>query len=98
MLIREAMHNALRHAAPTRLTVSLVFERKSLEARIEDNGAGFEPAKVRASNGGGHYGLIGMRERVEKLGGEFVLESALGKGTLVRLKIPGRSSGQRPNS
>ena len=88
MLIREAMHNALRHAAPTQLLVSLGFERGTLEARVEDNGCGFDPE--RAPNGNGHYGLIGMRERVEKLGGEFSLESAPGWGTKVRLKIPRR--------
>jgi signal transduction histidine kinase len=68
--------------------VSLGFERGTLEARVEDNGCGFDPE--RAPNGNGHYGLIGMRERVEKLGGEFSLESAPGWGTKVRLKIPRR--------
>jgi ligand-binding sensor domain-containing protein/two-component sensor histidine kinase len=95
MLIREAVHNALRHAAPTDLRVSLGFERWALEARIEDNGCGFDPAKVRSSNGSGHYGLIGMRERVVKLGGEFALESAPGEGTKVKLRIPAKARAVR---
>jgi ligand-binding sensor domain-containing protein/signal transduction histidine kinase len=88
MMIREAITNALRHAAPTNVTVSLMFDRESIEARVEDNGCGFDPARVRVANGAGHYGLIGMRERVEKLGGEYSLDSAPGKGTRVRLRIP----------
>ena len=47
----------------------------------------FDPAVILSSDGR-HYGLIGMRERVEKLGGEFLLTSAPGKGTQVHLSIP----------
>jgi ligand-binding sensor domain-containing protein/signal transduction histidine kinase len=87
MLIREALHNAVRHAAPKNLTVLLSFDRRGMHVTIEDDGCGFDPAAHLASDGH-HYGLIGMRERIEDLGGEFSLSSDRGKGTRVRLNIP----------
>ncbi|MGH9673744.1 MAG: sensor histidine kinase, partial [Bryobacteraceae bacterium] len=89
MLIREALYNAVRHAAPRSVSVAMRFEDGSLQVRVEDDGCGFDPAIAPA--GGGHFGLIGMRERVQKLGGEFQLTSARGKGTQVMLRVPWRA-------
>jgi signal transduction histidine kinase len=77
----------VRHAAPKNLTVLLSFDRRGMHVTIEDDGCGFDPAAHLASDGH-HYGLIGMRERIEDLGGEFSLSSDRGKGTRVRLNIP----------
>jgi ligand-binding sensor domain-containing protein/signal transduction histidine kinase len=87
MIIREALQNAVRHGAPKNLLVLLSFDRRNLRAAIEDDGCGFDPEITFASNGQ-HYGLIGMRERAEKLGGEFIVASSPGKGTQVRFSIP----------
>ena len=86
MSIREALHNALRHGAPKNLKVILSFDRVAVDIQIDDDGCGFDPSTIRFFHG--HYGLIGMQERVEKLGGEFHLTSAPGAGTRVRLTIP----------
>jgi signal transduction histidine kinase len=86
MSIREALHNALRHGAPKNLKVILSSDRVAVDIQIDDDGCGFDPSTIRSFNG--HYGLIGMQERVEKLGGEFHLTSAPGAGTQVRLTIP----------
>ncbi|HEX4946978.1 MAG TPA: two-component regulator propeller domain-containing protein [Blastocatellia bacterium] len=87
MIIREALQNALRHAAPQHLMIWLHFSRSGLEVKIEDDGCGFDPARLYSSNGD-HYGLLGMRERAEKMGGEFHLTSSHGNGTRVLLRIP----------
>jgi signal transduction histidine kinase/ligand-binding sensor domain-containing protein len=87
LLIREALQNAVRHAAPRRLQISLRFEPGALHLSIQDNGVGFD-SSVDQSEWSQHYGLVGMRERVERLGGEFTITSARGKGTQVRLRIP----------
>ncbi len=87
MVTREALQNAVRHAAPQQLSVVLSFDRRSLRVEIEDDGCGFDTSIIHSSNGR-HYGLIGMRERVEKLGGVFGLTSSPGKGTQVRFSIP----------
>jgi signal transduction histidine kinase len=76
----------MRHGAPKNLKVILSFDRAAVDIQIEDDGCGFDPSTIRSVNG--HYGLIGMQERVEKLGGEFQLTSAPGAGTQVRLTIP----------
>jgi signal transduction histidine kinase len=86
MLVREALQNAIRHAAPKNLSVRLRFERRRLSVEIEDDGRGFDCSAGLPADGH-HYGLIGMRERIEKLGGEFQLRSSPGQGTCVRLSI-----------
>jgi signal transduction histidine kinase len=87
MVVREALQNALRHAAPDNVSVSLSSDRHGLQVEIADDGRGFDPSILNTSNGQ-HYGLIGMRERAEKLGGRLFLTSATGKGTQVRLNVP----------
>jgi ligand-binding sensor domain-containing protein len=86
MLIREALQNAVRHAAPTELTVTVGFSQQELRIEVHDDGRGFESDA--AGNTEGHYGLLGMRERVSKLGGALDLESSPGHGTRVRLSVP----------
>ena len=86
LLIREALYNAARHGAPDRLSVMLRFEGDAVHVEIDDDGRGFDPSITREH--GHHYGLIGMQERAEKLGGECRVTSTPGKGTQVRLRIP----------
>jgi len=83
---QEATANAVKHGAARRIAIILDFTAAPrLRLAIEDDGAGFDPnAPVPA----GHFGLIGMRERVEKLGGEFHLRSESGKGTTVEVVVP----------
>jgi signal transduction histidine kinase len=87
LIIREAVLNALRHAAPTEVAITLAFHRDSLDVAVRDDGCGFDPVRVPSSDDH-HYGLIGMRERVARLGGRFALETSPGQGTLVRLSVP----------
>jgi ligand-binding sensor domain-containing protein/signal transduction histidine kinase len=87
MLIREALQNAVRHAAPKHLSITLGFARDQVHVEVADDGCGFNPSAIDTADGR-HYGLIGMRERVAQLGGEFHLASERGKGTRVRLSIP----------
>jgi signal transduction histidine kinase len=91
MIVREALQNSVRHAGPNSLSVFLSFDPKGVQVEVVDDGCGFDPSldgSTEASSNGLHYGLVGMRERVVKLGGEFVLRSAPGKGTRVRVNIP----------
>ncbi len=91
LLIREALQNGVRHASATSLAVRLRFERRALEVSVEDDGRGFDcsPSALDPTR---HYGLMGMRERVQKLGGEFDLTSAPGQGTSVGVRIPSRGA------
>jgi len=87
LVAREALLNALRHGSPTRIDLDLRYASGSLEMKIADNGCGFSTAAWENASGR-HYGLIGMRERAEALGGALSITSANRKGTVVGVKIP----------
>jgi signal transduction histidine kinase len=83
--LREAVLNAVRHSRANELSLSLRQTSLGLEAILRDNGVGFDAAAVEAHN---HYGLRGMRERIHKLGGQFSVHTAPGKGTEIAIVIP----------
>jgi signal transduction histidine kinase len=85
---QEAVVNAVRHARPRSVSVSLDFEPAHLTLRVVDDGQGFEPARMPASGGNGHYGLTSMRERAEQAGGRLSVESAPGRGTHIEATVP----------
>lgn len=91
MMAREAIYNAVLHARPTKIDVRVSFARAMLTLVVRDNGSGFDPASIRAHDSQ-HYGLVGMRERVQSVGGHFKLESTIGKGTDVQIQISRRVS------
>ena len=86
-IAQEAVTNVLKHAGASKIRVKLHMEARRLFLRIVDNGRGFEQQDAFSSQGG-HFGLIGMRERAERLGGELRLASQPGSGTEVEVKVP----------
>ena len=88
---QEAVHNALRHGAPTKVELVLVDDRGDgrIHLRVTDNGRGFFVGKQRGADEG-HFGLQGMRERTERLGGMFTITSRPGKGTVVEAMVERR--------
>jgi signal transduction histidine kinase/ligand-binding sensor domain-containing protein len=84
---REAIVNAARHAQADRISVELESSDSSLTLRVRDNGTGFDPGTV-GSDGASHYGLTGMRERAEDIGGHLSIESVEGRGTCVEARVP----------
>lgn len=78
----EALNNALKHAGATAVRVYIQADDHSATLEISDNGRGFDPREAAASGG---LGLVGMRERMEKLGGQLDIETAPGKGTTIRV-------------
>jgi NarL family two-component system sensor histidine kinase LiaS len=83
--LREAILNTVRHSRATELHLWLKTTDRGCEARLRDNGVGFDTASV---GGTGHYGLAGMRERIRKIGGTLTLDTAAGKGTDIKIRIP----------
>ncbi len=81
---QEALHNTVKHAQATRVTVHLRQEANWLRLEIRDNGRGFDPTADYA----GHLGLVSMRERVERLGGHFGVDSTPGEGTWICVHVP----------
>jgi signal transduction histidine kinase len=86
-IAQEAVTNVLKHAGATLIKLKLHMEARKLHLRIVDNGHGFEQ-KDAFSSLGGHFGLIGMRERAERLGGELHLATHPGEGTQVEVTVP----------
>jgi signal transduction histidine kinase/streptogramin lyase len=86
-IAQEAVTNVVKHAGANRIGIKLHIEARKLNMRIHDNGRGFETPDV-FSTRGGHFGLIGMRERAERLGGELRLASNPGEGTEVEVTVP----------
>jgi signal transduction histidine kinase len=91
MVVREALHNAVRHGQPTKVQLNITFGENECSVQIHDNGIGFDPALVLSSSNG-HYGLVGIRERIKRLGGNFVLNSRSGEGTDLSFRIPRKVS------
>lgn len=89
MIAREAVHNAASHATPTRVRLHLGFRENDLAVGVEDDGCGFEPDIIPADSM--HFGLVGMQERVARLGGTIRLNSVRSVGTTVTVCVPRNS-------
>ena len=94
MVIREAVYNGALHGKPRRIDIKLVYSRDALESSITDDGCGFDVV-ARKADGSQHYGIEGMRERVERMGGRIGIVSAPQQGTTVSFNIR-RSQLQSP--
>lgn len=84
---QEALTNVARHAKATRVEIALRCEGDHLELFISDDGIGFDPDEIRKSQARS-LGLIGMAERLSLVGGTLEIESAPGRGTRVRARVP----------
>jgi signal transduction histidine kinase len=84
---QETLNNVGKHAGASRVTVSLAAENGSVRLRINDDGVGFDPGEAAHLLSEGHFGLAGMRERVELVGGQLRIESVPGRGTTVAVEM-----------
>jgi signal transduction histidine kinase len=84
---QESLTNVGKHAGASRVTVSLAAENGSVRLRINDDGVGFDPETAGRMLREGHFGLAGMRERVEMVGGHLVVDSTPGQGTTVDVQM-----------
>ena len=82
---QEAVSNAVRHAAATRIRVTLDYDPDAAELAVEDDGRGFLHSAAFAANG--HFGLKGMQERADEIGGVLRVDSTPGKGTRISLHV-----------
>lgn len=85
---QEALTNVSRHAEASRVETTIQRLPKAVLMRIKDNGRAFDVNRALHPGKGESMGLLGMRERVEMVGGTFTVESAPGKGTTIQAQIP----------
>ncbi len=100
-IAQEALNNVIHHASAKHAMLQITFD-KEIKLEVTDNGAGFivpkSPTEFAPS---GHFGLLGMRERADLIGGRLEVESEIGKGTRLCVKIglsPGQSKKKRRSS
>jgi ligand-binding sensor domain-containing protein/signal transduction histidine kinase len=86
MTVREAVYNSVQHSGSSKVELDLRTLAEELEIVVADQGCGFAttPDTVAAD---GHYGILGMRERIQRMGGQMELTSACGAGTTVKLRL-----------
>jgi len=86
-IAQEALHNVVRHARPTRITIRLEESGSQIRMAIGDNGVGFVYTPSLSAEETAGFGLASMQTRIRALGGSFDIETAPGKGTLIKLTI-----------
>jgi signal transduction histidine kinase len=87
-VIQEALHNVAKHARATSVKIRLQDSGKIVRCSIVDDGVGFDPGSPRAEAQERGFGLLGMREKLQPLGGAVRIESAPGQGTKLSILIP----------
>jgi PAS domain S-box-containing protein len=95
LLFQEAVGNAFTHGSAKKVAVHVVFHKGRLDISIKDDGKGFIPDTAPGASTG-HFGLAGMRRRVQGLGGNLRIHSSPGAGTEIRLSSPLPHPGREP--
>jgi signal transduction histidine kinase len=91
MAVKEAIHNVIKHAHASGISMRITFTDEVLEISIQDDGCGFEPSNQTAG-----HGLSNMKHRLANIGGKCVIESQPGKGSTVRIRLHVRPFDQTP--
>jgi two-component system CheB/CheR fusion protein len=87
-IVQEAMNNVFKHAAASSVSVSVERRGDYVVAIVEDDGSGFDPEAPDNVEQQRRIGVAGMRERASIVGGELTIESSVGRGTTVRVRVP----------
>jgi signal transduction histidine kinase len=81
-LVQEALNNAVRHARARNARVRVAGSASGISIEVSDDGQGFDPQRARG------LGILGMEERVKRLGGSLAVRSAPGQGTVLTAELP----------
>lgn len=82
--VAEALTNIAHHAQARNVEVDVRLKAESVSVTVQDDGVGFEPSSIPS----GHYGILGIKERIRFVNGSFDIESTRDKGTVLRIEIP----------
>lgn len=88
MAVREALHNVVKHAQASTVTLAVRFDHRTLEIEVRDDGRGFDLEGVASSDLLDHDGLENMRQRMVEIGGTCAVDAGVGTGTRVRFRVP----------
>jgi signal transduction histidine kinase len=87
-IAREALRNAFSHSHARRIETEVAYGSNLFRLRVRDDGKGLDPKVLNRAEWIGHWGLAGMRERAQRLGGELEVWSEPGAGTEIELRVP----------
>ncbi len=88
-LTQEALNNVRKHAQAKQVSIDLQVDQRGATLNVRDDGLGFDlQSALAAARARGSVGIVQMRERAERAGGTFVIETAPGKGTAIQVKLP----------
>lgn len=87
-IVQESIHNVLKHAEAGEVLVRIEVRATTAEFTIQDDGKGFDMARTAPAGEQRGFGLLGLAERARLLGGTFTLQSNVGAGTTVSIRIP----------
>ena len=90
-LVQEALNNAVRHAGARNAKVRVTQNQKRITVDVSDDGRGFQPERARG------LGILGMEERIKRLGGTLTVDSAPGRGSAIRAELPLPASAGKPS-
>lgn len=86
--LQEGINNVIKHSGSSRVNVTISLVNQKIEMIMKDSGKGFDPQEIADwSLTGHHFGIIGMKERIESLGGEFSITSKIGQGVMLKASI-----------
>jgi len=94
-IAREAVTNAYRHSGASQIVVELDYQQREFRMTCRDNGRGFDAEALRANEANGHWGILGMEERAERIGADFFYDGTVNGGSKVCLIVPARRAYQR---
>jgi signal transduction histidine kinase len=90
-IAQEALNNVVRHSQATQASLEVTYGEREVRIIVKDNGVGFTvPAAPTEFASSGHFGLLGMRERSELIGGRLDVRSQPGTGTVLSVSLPYR--------
>jgi len=94
-VVQECLNNINKHANATHVSIQIECTEKSVLLRIKDDGKGFDVSTLHDFDrkGDSGFGILGMKERIELLEGDFIIDSAINYGTTVRVRLPYESQG-----
>ena len=87
-ICQESLTNIKKHADATEVSVTLTFGPESVDLNVKDNGRGFDAGSPNEASNQGGFGLTGMQQRAESVGGNLIVKSHQGKGTQIEVRIP----------
>ncbi|HWV08239.1 MAG TPA: ATP-binding protein, partial [Pseudomonas sp.] len=89
---REAIVNALRHAGASRIAITIAYNRHTFDVSIVDDGRGIPQDYLPPNARPNHWGLCGMLERADKMGGRLLIRSGANGGTNIHLSVPAQTA------